>query len=441
MTILEKLQAFPKFDTVPTEQLQWFADRCEVITYAKDEYFFKPNDPLDHLFLITGGEYIFKIQRNDQIQTMGRFKAPMITGTLPYSRTTVAKGYGLVEEPVEMLGLHKDHFREMICDCHELTTVFVHEMSTRIREFTKNSQLNDKMMSLGKLSAGLAHELNNPSAAVVRSSKELAKHLKNVPEGFKRVVKIQMTAEQIDTVNQVLFDKIEAGILSLSTMDRMEKEDELVDWLYDQDVEDPEDLADSIVDYGFTVNDFERIAEETPKEDLGAVINWVNQLLTTEKLVGEIEDASERISNLVLSIKSYTHMDQAQEKVKTDVHSGLNNTITMLNHKIKANEIIVKKEFAEDLPQPVILPSSVNQVWTNLMDNAIDAMETTEPRELTIKTYPSGRYVAVEIKDTGIGIPEEVKDKIFDPFFTTKAVGKGTGLGLYRLQYVFQSQP
>ena len=378
--------------------------------------------------MIPEGYYTIKLEQNGQYQIVGNIKPPAVTGLLPYSRATTGKGYCEAEQDGILYSLARDQFNDMICECHELTTVFVHQMSTRIRELTKNEQMNDKLVSLGKLSAGLAHELNNPSAAVVRSSKELSKHLKFAPDRFKQVVKIQMSETQIDVVNDLLFEKIKNGPIQLSLMERSSREDELIDWLYDQDVEDPEEIADNAVDYGFEIEDFEQIGESTPAEHLPPVLNWINQVITTEKLVGEIEDASERINNLVTSIKSYTHMDQAPEKVATDVHSGLDTTLTMLKHKLKNVE--VNRTYGESLAHPEILPSAVNQVWTNILDNAIDAMEESETKKLDIRTSASEKYVTVEIEDSGSGIPAEIKDKIFDPFFTTKAIGKGTGLGL-----------
>ena len=296
------------------------------------------------------------------------------------------------------------------------------------------------MLSLGKLSAGLAHELNNPSAAVVRSSKALSKHLKFLPEKFKDVVKIQMSDEKINHVNEILFDKVSSGIQKVSMMQRNKKEDELTDWLYDAGAEDPDEVIDNLIDYGFEISDLEKIGEDTPTEHQVPVINWINQVLSTERLVGEIEDASQRINDLVSSIKSYTHMDQAPEKIPTDVHTGIENTITMLNHKIQDNKIQVEREYGEDLAKPEILPSAMNQVWTNILDNAIDAMEESEERTLTITTAASSKYLKVDIMDTGSGIPDDIKDKIFDPFFTTKPVGKGTGLGLENVLQIVKIQ-
>ncbi|NQZ77063.1 MAG: GHKL domain-containing protein [Ekhidna sp.] len=293
-------------------------------------------------------------------------------------------------------------------------------------------------MSLGKLSAGLAHELNNPSAAVVRSSKELAKHLKYVPDKFKAVIRIEMDEHKVDRVNAILFDSVSKGIQELSMMEKGDLEDEILDWLDERGVEDSDELAENFVDFGIGVEQLDAIAEDTDEEDQQAVFGWINQVLTTERLVNEIEDASQRISDLVLSIKSYTHMDQAPEKVATDIHDGINNTITMLNHKLKGSNVQIVKNYDENISQPEILPSSVNQVWTNLLDNAIDAMDGENEKKLTITTSQDGDFIKVIINDTGAGIPEEVMDKIFDPFFTTKPIGKGTGLGLENVQQIIR---
>ena len=440
MTLLEKLQKIPQFENVPKEQLEWLLDKSECLSLKKGEYLFEPGSSISRLLVVMIGDFIIRLQKKNQLQTVGEFKAPSITGLLPYSRADVAKGYAEATTDAEVVVLDGEHFKDMICECHELTTVLVHVMSSRIRQFTKQEQLDDKMLSLGKLSAGLAHELNNPSAAVVRSSKALSKHLKFLPEKFKDVVKIQMSDEKINHVNEILFDKVSSGIQKVSMMQRKKKEDELTDWLYDAGAEDPDEVIDNLIDYGFEISDLEKIGEDTPTEHQVPVINWINQVLSTERLVGEIEDASQRINDLVSSIKSYTHMDQAPEKIPTDVHTGIDNTITMLNHKIQDNKIQVERDYGEDLAKPEILPSAMNQVWTNILDNAIDAMEESEERTLTITTAASSKYLKVDIMDTGSGIPDDIKDKIFDPFFTTKPVGKGTGLGLENVLQIVKIQ-
>ncbi len=440
MNLLEELQNIPQLSEVPAEQLQWLLDRSECQKFKKGENMFEPGDPIDRLLILLSGGLTFKVEKNNQFEMVSQIQAPFVTGLLPYSRATNAVGFGVTDEDMNVVALEKKHFHDMICECHDLTTVLVHAMSTRIRTSTKREQMNDKMMSLGKLSAGLAHELNNPSAAVVRSSKELSNQLKYQPENFKQVIKINMTDEQVDKISQILFTKASNGLTQLPMMERSSREEELIDWLYDNDIEDAEDIANNAVDYDFTPDDLDKVKNSVPEGHLDSILHWMSQILTIERLVGEIEDASERINGLVSSIKSYTHMDQAPEKVNTDVHVGLDNTLTMLNHKLKANKINVLRNYGEGLPNPKVLPGAINQVWTNILDNAIDAMEETEKRDLTLKTKTNGDFFVVAIEDTGSGIPDDIKDKIFDPFFTTKSIGKGTGLGLENVMDIVKSQ-
>jgi len=434
--ILTKLKSIPTFDGVPESQLNWLIERSTCKTYSVGDYLFKKGDPMDNMYIILQGQFIIKIEQKNQFRTVGTFDENTITGTLPYSRAVTATGYAEANRDGKVLCLEKKYFKEMINEHEELTTALVHFMSSRIREFTKLQQQNDKMMALGKLSAGLAHELNNPSAAVVRSARTLQKHLSLLPENFKKVIKIKATDEQVDVVNDILFSKVEKGVQELSLMEKADKEDQLAEWLEDHGAPDGYDLVDNFIDFNFSLEDFEKLASSLRPEDLLPVINWLNQVLTTEKLVTEIQDASQRINDLVASVKGYTHMDQAPEKKATDIHNGINNTLTMLQHKLRKGKIDVVKNYDTNLRQPQVFVSELNQVWTNLIDNAIDAMAHVDRRELQIETKNDGEFVNINIIDSGEGIPEEIMDQIFDPFFTTKAVGEGTGLGLDVVQQI-----
>ncbi len=433
--ILELLKSIPDFAEVPEPQLQWIIDNGSCQVYQIGDYLFKRGDEMDKMFIILSGQFRIKVAQKDQFRIIGTFEAQSITGTLPYSRATTASGYADASVESHVVILNKDHFKTMIREHEELTTALVHNMSSRIRQFTKIQQQNDKMMALGKLSAGLAHELNNPSAAVVRSAQTLKKHLSFLPENFKRVIKIKSTDEQVDCVNTILFSRVEEGVQNFSLMEKTGREDEIAEWLEEKGMDDGYELVENFVDFGFTLEDFDTIDGCLRAEDLFPVINWLNQVLTTEKLVTEIEDASQRINDLVMSVKSYTHMDQAPEKQAVDIHIGIINTLTMLKHKLNKGNINLNKEFG-DLPPVSLFVSEMNQVWTNLIDNAIDAMEGGNEKKLTIETLVDREFVNINITDTGKGIPEDIKDNIFDPFFTTKPVGKGTGLGLDVVQQI-----
>ncbi len=435
INILDRLKAIEDFKEVPENQLQWIIDNGSCEIYEQGDFLFSKGDKMENMFIVISGRFQIKVEQQGQFRTIDTFEEKTITGTLPYSRASVASGFGEALVKSHVLALPKIHFKTMIHECDELTTALVHTMSTRIRSFTKLQQQNDKMMALGKLSAGLAHELNNPSAAVVRSARSLKKHLSFLPENFKKVIKIKATDKEVDCVNNILFNRVEQGVQDLPLMQKTECEDFIAEWLEERGVEDGYELAENFVDFAFTEEDFETIEGCLRSEDLLPVINWLNQVLTTEKLVNEIEDASQRINDLVLSVKSYTHMDQAPEKQPGNIHTGIYNTLTMLKHKLSKGGIQVEKNLAE-LPHVPIYISEMNQVWTNLIDNAIDAMESTEQKKLQIETVLDGDFINVNITDSGSGIPEDVQDRIFDPFFTTKPVGKGTGLGLDVVQQI-----
>ncbi|MFT4834857.1 MAG: signal transduction histidine kinase [Marinoscillum sp.] len=430
MNVLSVLKEIPDFEKVPDAELQWMIDCSEVVDYNTGDFLFKPGDAIDKLLILLEGQVILKSQQGNQFRVVGTFERLTITGYLPYSRADKAFGFAEVTKPSSVLVLPKSCFREMITQNENLTTALVHNMSSRIRSFTKTQQQNDKMMALGKLSAGLAHELNNPSAAIVRSAQNLSKHLKQVPESFKNVIKINMTDHQVDAVNEILFSKLGAEPSKLTMMERSSLEDELLDWLDENEIDNASEISENLAAMGFDMDDMDKVSSFVQPSDLGAIVGWLNQILVTESLVSEIEDASQRINTLVSSVKSYTHMDQAPEKKKTDIHTGIENTLTMLQHKINKNKILVTKKYDQTIAMPFVLVSEINQVWTNVIDNAIDAMEESQRRELTIRTLQDGNFINVFIADCGSGIPEEAQGKIYDPFFTTKAIGQGTGLGM-----------
>ena len=225
MEIVKALQQVEGLKDVPEEQLAWLANNSECLEIRKGDNLFAPGDPINRLQIVLEGSYVIKVPQKDQLRTIGKIGEKTITGLLPYSRAQSARAYAVASEDSKVVALSERFFREMVSEHHELTTVFVHTMSTRIRQFTKQEQQNDKMMALGKLSAGLAHELNNPSAAVVRSSQELKRHLKLTPDKFKDVIRIKMTDEEVDRVNEVLFSKVNGGKTNLTLTEQSEREE------------------------------------------------------------------------------------------------------------------------------------------------------------------------------------------------------------------------
>ena len=427
--IFDRLKTFNEFKNVPDDHIKWMIEQCEIFTLKDGEPLFKATDPTDHMHIILDGRIDIFIERQNQRQNLGTLESGTITGVLPYSRMIKATGNGNSIGEATILSMHRSKFPELISKSHEIVQELVGVMTSRVRNFTKLQQQNEKLMSLGKLSAGLAHELNNPAAAVVRTSSELSKIIRNTPEKFKEALKLNMTSDQVDKVSAIVFEKLDSTTaLELSVIERSNQEDEIADFLEDNGIEDGYDMAPTLVDASLDYSDINKIAEALDHQNLEAVLNWATNTLQTERLVKDIQNASSRISDLVQSIKSYSHMDRGSDKEASNIHDGIQSTLTMLNHKIKRNNIQFVPVFDNALPLVHVFVSQMNQVWTNIIDNALDAMPNGGT--LTIKTELDREFVKIHLSDTGTGIPGDVIDQIFDPFFTTKGIGEGTGLGL-----------
>jgi signal transduction histidine kinase len=439
VALVEQLKTMNDFAGVPDEQLQWLIDRSEVRCYETGETLFKRGDAIDEMYVFLTGSMIIRIEQNGQFRELLEQKAGNIGGTLPFSRTSKAAGFGVFSEPTTAMFLHKQNFRSMVSECYELTEAMVRFMTSRVRSFTEIQQQTDKMAALGRVSAGLAHELNNPSAAIVRSASEFKKHLGNTPDRFKRVMSLNLDLEAVEACNRLVFEKISTGILDLSSLERSDAEDTLLNWLEDHDITEGYDITGNFADFGMTVQDMEFINEKIGQKQLFTVLEWLDNVLTTERFVTEMSEASKRINDIVTAVKSYSHLDRAAEKQRVDIHLGIKNTFMILGHKVKKINLKVQKNFEPNLPEPRVFVGELNQVWTNLLDNAIDALENTpEPAIEIISRRYKDEFIEVLIIDNGEGISADALPNIFDPFFTTKPMGKGTGLGLNTVQKIIQ---
>lgn len=426
--VLLALKGFTTFDSVPDDQLSWLIEISEISTFKPDEIISRPGDDVTNMMIMLTGEVSVKLKRNDRLQQMGSFGKGEILGRPPFSRMQTTIAYLSVVEESTILITHMDLYPE-IAKHYELIQAFVHSMSDRIRTFTSRVQQNEKLVALGKLSAGLAHELNNPASAMVRGATELRKRLRTTPEKFKAVMNIKLGLEQVDAVNELVFRKANSGTSNhQSLMDRTDLEDELTDWMEDRGVEDGFEYSNTFAEYCFNIDDLEFVSEHVDEEYLPAVLGWIEDVLTTEKMVEEIEDASRRISDLIASVKTYSHMDRGTDKEVVELKKVLKSTITMLNHKAKQKNIQIEVQIPDELPEFCGFVSELNQVWTNILDNAIDALP--DKGKIDIIAESKNKSLYLYFKDNGVGIPENVLSNIFDPFFTTKDVGKGTGLGL-----------
>lgn len=290
--------------------------------------------------------------------------------------------------------------------------------------------MQEKLASLGKLSAGMAHELNNPASSAQRGAAQLQATFARWPTVQARIGRLDLDESQaarLLELDEAARDRA-ARPADLTALQRSDRESDVEDWLDERGI-DPgadDDVASALVSLGYDVADLDALEDVFDRAELPAVIDWLAFKYEIYSLVDEITLGTGRIVELVTALKTYTYMDQAPVQ-EVDVRKGLDNTLIILNNKTKRGVTVVR-EYAEDLPAIQAYASELNQVWTNLIDNAVDAMHGRGT--LTVRTWPEDGWVAVQIEDDGPGIPPEIQSRIFDPFFTTKGPGEGTGLGL-----------
>jgi signal transduction histidine kinase len=285
----------------------------------------------------------------------------------------------------------------------------------------------ERLLALGKLSAGLTHELNNPAAAAGRAAHDLRERIAGMRHKLAMIADGSLDRTQLKKLVLAQDEFVEKArhAPDLTPLQASDAEDELTDWLDDHDVTNGWQLAPVLVAAGLTADDLETVAAAVPQANLEGALRWLAYTVETEGLLGEIIDSTARISTLVNAAKQYSQMDRAPHQW-LDLHEGLYATLTMLKPKLGSIQLV--KDVDKSLPRIPGYPAELNQVWTNLIENARDAMDGSGT--LTIRTRRDGDCAVVEVEDTGPGIPPEIRNRIFEPFFTTKPVGQGTGLGL-----------
>lgn len=425
--LVERLASHRTLGSAPRDQLAWLASRGTLRRFDAGETLARKGDPIHALFVVLTGQMSILVDRGAGPRKVMAWNAGDVGGLLPYSRLFAAPGNSIAEQATEVLALHRDQFPEMIAHCHELTSILVHLMLDRARRFTTSELHDEKMLSLGRLSAGLAHELNNPASALARSARELGSRLFEIEATALALGVVQLSPEQIAAISRVRAESDDTGArAALSPLARADQAETVADWLASHRLLG--DVAEVLADTSITVESLDALRATLGDDAFRLALRSIGAGHRVRQLASEVEIAAGRIHSLVAAIKGFTYMDQTRVPAPVAIGKGLADTLAVLGAKARSKSVSVTAHVADDLPAVEGFGGELNQVWANLIDNAIDA--APPEGRVEVSATREGDAVVVRVVDDGPGVPERIKEQIFEPFFTTKPQGQGTGLGL-----------
>ncbi|BCS34513.1 sensor histidine kinase [Luteitalea sp. TBR-22] len=425
--LVDQLTTHTVLSAAPREELAWLADHGVVRQLATGDVLSARDATVAGMYVLLAGHIAMFVQRPSGREKTMEWRTGDVLGALPYSRLSSPPGDTIAQEPSTLLAIDRSLFPALIGECHQVTAILVHRMVDRARLFTSSDLRTEKMASLGKLSAGLAHELNNPAAAIERSAAVLDDRLAQAERATRVLCKARLDEEQLAAIEAMRSSCLASragGVLS--PLQRAEREETLADWLAAHALD--ETLSPLLAETAVTLDALDRIAGQVDGDALDAVLRWAAAGCAVRELASEIQEAAMRITGLVQAVKGFTHMDQATMAEPLDLPTNLANTVTVLKSKARRKEVAVAIDVEPGLPRVLGFVGELNQVWSNLIDNALDAVATGGRIDVTARCEST--HVVVRVIDDGPGIQPDVQARIFEPFFSTKPVGQGTGLGL-----------
>ncbi len=429
----EELRGLFLFERLSEDQLDWVAANAVLEEYEGDSFVIREGDEATCFYVILNGAVrMTRLVSGTEIETNRSDQRGAYFGATQFFVHQEAEHrYGATVQALSdltLLALPSKEFSFEFRRWFPMATHLLEGMYLGWRNSDTVIGSRRRLLALGELSAGLTHELNNPAAAAVRATSALRERVAGMRHKLaflaKKDIDPELLHQLIDVQERLVKQVVQAE--KLTAMQQADREDEIGDWFDDRGIDGGWDLADIYVRAGLTTADLDNVLEQVGDTFIDGAVRWLAYALETEMLMGEIEDSTTRISALVGKAKQYSQMDRAPHQW-VDVHDGLDSTLVMLSGKIGGG-IRVVKEYDRSLPKIPAYPAELNQVWTNIIDNALGAMKGEGT--LTLRTWRVDDQIRVEVGDTGPGIPADIKPRIFEPFFTTKPVGEGTGLGL-----------
>ena len=417
--------------SAPRPELEWVAARATLRPFEAGETILKRGATDDELrgmgcFIVLSGVISAFVDRGAGPKRLADWRAGDVTGFLPYSRVKASAVAGIGTEAGAFINLDRAYFPGLVHECPVLTTALVHAMLDRAHAFTSADLHDEKMISLGKLSAGLAHELNNPASAAARSARVLEESLAELVDASHARGAANLSSDQLGVVESFRATCAVGMRQSESPLDRADREDAVTEWLAAHGADGG--AAAALVDFGATVPMLAALEKQIGAGALAVAVRWVAADFLARTLAADVQKASSRVHALVESVKRFTYMDRAEAIEPVDIVQGLHDTVSVLRSKASGKQATLTLDAPVGLAAVLAVGGELNQVWSNLIDNALDAIGTGGVVTVSAATI-SGR-VTVTVVDDGPGIPPDIQNKIFDPFFTTKPVGQGTGLGL-----------
>jgi signal transduction histidine kinase len=425
--LLTRLAAHRAIGKVPRAELEWLAAHGRLERLVPGDMIARKGEPVDALYVILKGRVSHLTDQGGTWRKVVSWGEGDIAGHLPYSRMGNAPGNTVVDEPSELLRVERSHLTMIPVECPHVTAALVHVMVDRARAFKVSDLQVEKMASLGKLAAGLAHELNNPASAAARSAQLVTDALVESDEASRALGAASLAPGELAAIERLRTVCLAAPAMSVrSPLDRADREEAFADWMTDHDVDDS--LAAALAETEVTVGMLDDLAAAISAGKLPTALRWVAAGCTVRGLAREIERAASRVHALVSAVKGFTYMDHAASPEPVDVAKGLTDTLAVMAGKARGKSVGLTVDVPHDLPRVRGFGGELNQIWANLVDNALDAAKTGG--RVTVTARAEAGKVVVRVIDDGDGIPADAKSRIFDPFFTTKPVGKGTGLGL-----------